>query len=74
MTEPALEMETFVMRTYTIKGVRIDKQWSQFLTKELGFSSAPIGDMYFVNLDGRGEILPKKQFDRLFLKVEDNDV
>jgi len=73
MTEPVQEMSEYCMRTYPIRGVVIDKQWAQFLTKELGFSSAPIGDMYFINLDGRGEVMPKKQFDRLFFKVEDDD-
>lgn len=69
MLEPGEEMEDYVMRTHPIKAVRIDKNWSHFLIKESGFTSAPLGDYYFIGLDGTPEILPQKQFDRLFMKV-----
>jgi len=71
MTEPSEEMEEYVMRTRPIKAVRIDKQWAQFLTKEAGFTSAPLGDYYFINIDGIPEVLPQRQFERLFAKVKD---
>lgn len=52
MTEPANEMEYYKMNAPLIQGVRIDKQWSNYLQKEGGFSEVSIGDYYLIGNDG----------------------
>lgn len=63
-------MKWFRMKIPDIQAVQIDAAWAQFLIKERGYEKAPIGDYFVLGNDGP-QVMPKKQFERLFEELPD---
>lgn len=62
-------MVLYQMKNTKLEATEIDAQWLLFLTQEKGFKDVSVGDYFHYTDTGSINVMPKKNFERLFERV-----
>jgi len=67
-------MGIYRMKNCEVEAVEIDAKWLSFLSGRSDVTGISLGDYWVRCIDGIERVMGKKEFERIFFKIDTNDL